>query len=400
MSIQFHRPGGRQAVLLFSIAALLIAYSFSVPVPAEKAGAKSRSGVMRANGATLASAVLPDNGLIAFSSSRDGNREIYVMNPDGSNQTRLTNNAATDEFPAFSRDGRIAFSSDRDGNTEIYVMNTNGTGQTRLTNNSAQDTVPAFSPDATKIVFASNSNGNHEVYVMNDDGSGQTNLSNNSADDTFPTFNAAGSKIGFATDRTTPFVSYEIWVMDVDGNNQAPLITSHFDQQLPSYSPDGSKIGYTIEGLTGIAIADADGSNELVIPIDTLGGFSSFSPDSTRIAFQKIETGVGNYEIFVMNRDGTNRIRLTNNSAVHCCPSWGPADNDEDGVIDVFDNCPGVANPNQADFDLDGVGDACDPHTGPPQNSDQCKNGGWTLFDTPRRFKDQGDCIQFVNTGK
>ncbi len=74
-------------------------------------------------------------------------------------------------------------------------------------------------------------------------------------------------------------------------------------------------------------------------------------------------------------------------------------DDDGDGVLDANDNCPLTFNPNQADFDLDGIGDVCDPAQGPPSNKDQCKNGGWQLFTVPRTFNNQGDCIQFVNTG-
>jgi predicted extracellular nuclease len=75
-------------------------------------------------------------------------------------------------------------------------------------------------------------------------------------------------------------------------------------------------------------------------------------------------------------------------------------DDDNDGVLDLVDNCPTTANPDQADFDHDGMGDVCDPATGPPSNKDQCKDGGWMRFDVPRRFKNQGDCVQYVNTGK
>jgi hypothetical protein len=81
-------------------------------------------------------------------------------------------------------------------------------------------------------------------------------------------------------------------------------------------------------------------------------------------------------------------------------PNPDQADSDGDGHADLCDNCPTVANPDQADFDLDGTGDACDLQTGPPSNKDQCKKGGWQKFTVPRKFKNQGDCIQYVNTGK
>ncbi len=71
---------------------------------------------------------------ITFVSNRDGNDEIYVMNADGTNQTRLTSNAAFDSNPSFSPDGsKIAFQTDRDGNLEVYSMNSYGGGETNLT---------------------------------------------------------------------------------------------------------------------------------------------------------------------------------------------------------------------------------------------------------------------------
>lgn len=76
------------------------------------------------------------------------------------------------------------------------------------------------------------------------------------------------------------------------------------------------------------------------------------------------------------------------------------ADDDNDGVADASDNCPLTPNSQQQDFDEDGIGDVCDSQTGPPRRKDQCKEEGWARFNFPRTFKNQGDCIQFVNTGK
>ena len=134
--------------------------------------------------AIIASAALTTAGRIAFHSDRDGNQEIYVMDADGSNQTRLTNNGAEDSEPVWSPNGsKIAFMSDRDGNFEIYVMNADGSNQTRLTNDHGQEKLPRWSPDGSKIVFMSARNVDYEIYVMNADGSNQINVTNSPGDD-------------------------------------------------------------------------------------------------------------------------------------------------------------------------------------------------------------------------
>ncbi len=129
------------------------------------------------------------NGKIAFATFRDGNWEIYAMNPDGSGPTNLTNNEAQDRCPGWSSDGaKIAFTSNRDGNYEIYVMNADGSDQTRLTIfNEAQDECPVWSPGGTKIAFHSGRTGGDDIYIMNADSSDQARLTTDPDNQAGPT---------------------------------------------------------------------------------------------------------------------------------------------------------------------------------------------------------------------
>ncbi len=129
-------------------------------------------------------------GRILFSSDRGGDYDIYVMNTDGSDVTRLTDNSASGGIiPRWSPDGRrVAFDSDRDGDWDIYVMDADGSGITRLTDNSNWDRDPSWSPDGRRITFMSDRAGDWDIFVMNADGSGITRLTDSSADDREPSW--------------------------------------------------------------------------------------------------------------------------------------------------------------------------------------------------------------------
>jgi hypothetical protein len=186
------------------------------------------------------------NGQIAFTSYRDGNFELYVMNADGSEQTRLTNNPAEDSEPTWSPDGKhIAFYSNRDGNYEIYVMNADGSEQTRLTDNTAGDYAPVWSPDGNRIAFSSDRDGNDEIYVINADGSELTRLTNSLAGDVVTAWSPDGNHIAFQSVRDDPSLStcmsdfncnYEIYVMNADGSEQTRLTNNAANDLSPDWS--------------------------------------------------------------------------------------------------------------------------------------------------------------------
>jgi len=271
-------------------------------------------------------------GKIAFCSSLDGNWEIYVMDADGSNQTRLTNNPAYDMDPSWSPNGeRIAFWSHRDGNWEIYVMNADGSGQTRLTYNLASDTYPDWSPDGKRIAFHSNRDGNWEIYVMDADGSSQTRLTNNPGNDWEPAWSPDGKRIAFHFCGTGQS-NGDIYVMDADGSNRTRLTATPADEQDPAWSPDGTKIAFESDagGDYEIYVMKADGSNQIRLTRNsTMDSTPSWSPDGTELVFARgscwtidLEECPGKSEIYIMDADGGNEQRITNNLFEDDMPDW------------------------------------------------------------------------------
>ena len=238
-----------------------------------------------------------DGRHLAFSSSRDGNYEIYVMEKDGSNPRRLTVNSTSDQHPAWSADGRhLAFSSSRDGNYEIYVMEKDGSNPRRLTVNSTSDQHPAWSADGRHLAFSSSRDGNYEIYVMEKDGSNPRRLTVNSTSDQHPAWSADGRHLAFSSNRDG---NYEIYVMEKDGSNPRRLTVNSASDQHPAWSADGRHLAFS---------SNRD----------------------------------GNYEIYVMEKDGSSPRRLTNHEKGDVQPAWSSDgkhiafSSDRDGKTEIY----------------------------------------------------------------
>ena len=308
-------------------------------------------------GLTPLMVVVDAQAQITFMSNRDGHVhprlgwptfEIYVMDVDGNNQRRLTNNPNLDISPSWSPDGkRIAFMSDRDGhfdmpgglpNYEIYVMDADGGNQQNLTNDPNSDSTPSWSPDGERIVFTSKRDGNrenYEIYVMDADGKNKRRLTDNDFFDTHPSWSPDGERIAFMSWRDGHFIgdfglSSEIYVMDADGKNQRRLTNNRRSDSSPSWSPDGKWIVFASDRKGDdvnyeIYVMDADGNNQRRLTNNRLHDKSpSWSSDGKRIVFSSYRDG--NAEIYVMDNDGGNQQKLTNNPHLDGSPAWfGPA---------------------------------------------------------------------------
>ena len=209
--------------------------------------------------------------------------DIFVMEPDGSGQTNVTNTGSGSESqPVWSPDGRkIAYVR-----TGIWVMNADGSSQTQLTSSGAW---PSWSPDGSKIAFEVSG---QTLWVVNADGTGLTELfapADRSV--TQPVWSPTGDKIAYRGGSPVP----DIWIVDADGTNPINLTNSPTSEQYPDWSPDGSRIVFwrrPASGAEQIWTMDANGSNQVnVSPTGAPYGsgapiYPAWSPDGTRIVLR------------------------------------------------------------------------------------------------------------------
>ena len=261
--------------------------------------------------------------LLVVSSNRDGNWEIYVVQPGTGEMKNLTDDKAADTDPAWSPDGkRIAFVSDRDGGREIWAMNPDGTDLQQLTKKTGGCTNLRWSPDGKQIVFVGTKGGKENVYTA-DVGTGKVaQLTDNPLPSKQPAWSPDGKKISY----TTFGGRWNGYLVGADGTGSEKLSGALGAVDM-AWSPDGKRIAFTdVREVAGwrLFVMDADGKNAKLLNKkgNSYGNvYPQWSPDGTRISYGEMVDDV--VQVGVIGADGTG-AKVVTAKAMHLYTRWSP----------------------------------------------------------------------------
>jgi len=256
---------------------------------------------------------------IVFISNRDGNDELYMMDYDGKNQTRLTFNHVIDYMPAWSMDGKkIAYTSYRTVNAGLYLLDIYE-GKIKEISTRGTNFAPSFSPDGKKLAFCSTKDGNSEIYVATSDGENITRLTFNKAADTAPSWSPTSREIAFTSDRGgTP----QIYIMDAEGSNVRRISFGGNYHDAPAWSPTGDRIAYVsrVSQIFDIYVLNLR-TKEIIKLTESNARNESpcWSPDGRHLIFSSNLSG--SIQLYSIDYDGTNLRRLTSRGE-NKLPDW------------------------------------------------------------------------------
>ena len=263
----------------------------------------------------------PATTKIVFMSSRDGNSEIYTMNPDGKKQVNLSRNAAEEWDPVWSPNGeQILFVSNRDGPYDLYVMDADGRGVRKVFKSGGNRTHPTWAPDGKKIAYVQGKEPNQAIYIATRDGRFARKLT----DGFMPSWSPDGHEIAFVSGGVQ---HARLSIFDLRTHTPETLLQNRMPWVVyPTWSPHGDKIAFSeIDGAFHQGFLqwtraqlytvnrDGTGLHRIIKDEKAVATESTWSPDSDQLIHTDfvIRPNQFSMQLFKTDIHGRNSVQLT-----------------------------------------------------------------------------------------
>ncbi len=262
---------------------------------------------------------------IYFVSNRTGHKEIWVMDPDGSNQRQISHFNSLSIEPAVSPDGtKIAFTSFAKGNPAIFILSTDTGRRLPFYNQVASvNETPDFAPDGKQLLYSSSASGWTQIYAANIDGSNLRRISSTRALEVEPKVNPkTGTDMVFVSGRSGP---QQIYRMNMDGADVQRLSNGEGEASNPSWNPDGQHIAFSwtrgfATGNFNVFVMDVASRNYVQLTHDAGRNENpTWAPDGRHLAFMSTRTR--SEQIWTMLADGSQIKQLTT-AGKNWSPVW------------------------------------------------------------------------------
>jgi serine/threonine protein kinase/Tol biopolymer transport system component len=267
----------------------------------------------------------PDGEWIAWVSRQHGNHQLYLAYADGSEARRISTSAGDDLHPAWSPDGRyILFQRVVNGNENLILLDLLEGSTTWLTDDPYSNGYAVWSPDGQQIAWSSNRAGQNDIYAMDvfAENPQPVRLTDNPAYDYNPVWSPDGTRIAWVSNRGG---SFDIHMMFADGSNPTRWTSAPQDDLSPAWSPDGDAIAYvrTFGNAGHLYVLRGGIERPLATNASPSDPGIRWSPDGTRIAYVSEDTGF--YDIWIVALDGSEPVQLTDHELNDANIAWYPA---------------------------------------------------------------------------
>ena len=249
------------------------------------------------------------------------NKEIWVMEADGTGKRRVTNNGSINLFPAWSPDGKtLLYTSFKAGMSELYLLYRGNKPGVKLINTKDEKYRGVWQANDGKVAAVVSRQGNTDIYSVSTNGSGPLRLTDDRAIETSPSFSPDGRQMAFVSDRSG---APQVWIKDLSSGEERRLTFSGVYNASPAWSPTGEWIAYAAQAGNNFDIYLINPEGTFTTPLVTHARSDedpAWAPDGRKLAFTSNRRG--RKEVYRVDIDGQNATVLTDGFGNSTNPSW------------------------------------------------------------------------------